>query len=713
MNEFNINLVGKEQNIIKEEILNNFDFNYIPMNNLPVSYFPLNNQLLSDELKIKDIQGNLSIDLSKDDGLDIVKKILKIIDNINLQITNDIYVDLLLVGAGGGANADSGGGGGEVIFFKDYKLKKGSYNIIVGSGVDTNIDGNPTYILKNNNNLMKAKGGNKANEDYGGISLNGNHGKGSDKNPSSENSTRGIENDIEGSLKYYGDGGLNKSSNDRDGDRYGEGARTDSFSKKGIFILKYKDEDINNIKKINNIYRFDISNKPEVQRGVEPDSVKNLVEDNYYLFKYKNTDSENRLVVNKNITCDILLVGGGGGGGWFGGGGGGGDVIEKKDYILNSGTYIINIGKGGLGGTKDEKYGKNGNNTSISLINSPDVFILAAGGGGGGSGAINAPNPIVEKIRNDVEDENKIYVGKIPSSTFKPELLHVSYESGEKSKGGYGGETINTMLSYKIYRAYLKIITENSEGGNAILRTYLTNPVQGTIAYHKHLISGGGGNSKNKGSDGNIILSRRNGDIQTLTAGNGAEAIISSIDNKLYGSGGNGGYGVNVFIDDTLLNNNEDKGSEIGTGIKGGNMDGVVNTGGGGAGSISIGLKEIENGKNGGSGIIIIKIKKEYTEITIPDEVKLIEKDMMIINDVKEELKKKIKFIEDKDIPYNNFLIIPLVLLNLLIWIFIFLFLLKLVHHYFANIYLYILIFIIILLLIIGSLWFLYSNNDL
>ena len=86
---------------------------------------------------------------------------------------------------------------------------------------------------------------------------------------------------------------------------------------------------------------------------------------------------------------------------------------------------------------------------------------------------------------------------------------------------------------------------------------------------------------------------------------------------------------------------------------------------------------------------------------------------MIIINDIKNEFRKKVKLFEDKDIPYNKFSIFPLVILIIIFWIVIFLFLLKFVHHYFAYIYIYILLFIIIFLLLFGSLWFLYSNNDL
>ena len=112
---------------------------------------------------------------------------------------------------------------------------------------------------------------------------------------------------------------------------------------------------------------------------------------------------------------------------------------------------------------------------------------------------------------------------------------------------------------------------------------------------------------------------------------------------------------------------------------------------------------------------MIIRVKKEDVEsgLTKNELYKKIDKDIIVINDIKDEFKKKIKGFDNNDMPYNKFSIFPLVILILLIWLFIFLFLLKFVHHYFANIYLYILISIIIFLLLIGSMWFLYSNNDL
>ena len=145
MNEFNINLVGKEENIKKEEILKNFDFNYLPINNLPISYFPFNNPELSNELKIKDID---SISGLRSDDFGSTNKILTLTTNNAFKITKDINVDLLLVGGGGGGAGGGkitndkdqylymggGGGGGEVIYLKDYKLKKGIYDINIGTG---------------------------------------------------------------------------------------------------------------------------------------------------------------------------------------------------------------------------------------------------------------------------------------------------------------------------------------------------------------------------------------------------------------------------------------------------------------------------------------------------------------------------------------------------------------------------------------------------
>jgi hypothetical protein len=81
-----------------------------------------------------------------------------------------------------------------------------------------------------------------------------------------------------------------------------------------------------------------------------------------------------------NTICDILIVGGGGGGGFDGGGGGGGGQVlyytdnnvsfkSGNSVSLNAGTYNINIGNGGIGGTSITTNGNDGGLTYISNNN--------------------------------------------------------------------------------------------------------------------------------------------------------------------------------------------------------------------------------------------------------------------------------------------------------------------------------------------------------
>jgi hypothetical protein len=88
------------------------------------------------------------------------------------------------------------------------------------------------------------------------------------------------------------------------------------------------------------------------------------------------------------LICDILIIGGGGGGGMnSGGGGGAGGLIFLQNIILN-GTYTINIGSGGNGGTQiaTNTVAENGKNTSF------DTYIAIGGGAGVNSGGANG-NP--------------------------------------------------------------------------------------------------------------------------------------------------------------------------------------------------------------------------------------------------------------------------------------------------------------------------------
>jgi hypothetical protein len=113
-------------------------------------------------------------------------------------------------------------------------------------------------------------------------------------------------------------------------------------------------------------------------------------------YNYISFINNGTLTLNSSIICDILIVGGGGGGGYDGGGGGGGgqvlyytnDNVSFKTgnaITLNAGTYNINIGDGGVGGTSITINGVNGGTSSIINASTSTTILTAKGGGGGGS----------------------------------------------------------------------------------------------------------------------------------------------------------------------------------------------------------------------------------------------------------------------------------------------------------------------------------------
>lgn len=72
---------------------------------------------------------------------------------------------------------------------------------------------------------------------------------------------------------------------------------------------------------------------------------------------------------------EFLVIGGGGGGGEAMGGGGGAGQVIVSTTTLNSGSYSVTIGNGGLGG--DGGSGSNGQSTTF------DTYTAIGGGGGG------------------------------------------------------------------------------------------------------------------------------------------------------------------------------------------------------------------------------------------------------------------------------------------------------------------------------------------
>ena len=112
------------------------------------------------------------------------------------------------------------------------------------------------------------------------------------------------------------------------------------------------------------------------------------------VIQYTNTVDVGSLTIDADVkaVANILLVGGGGAGGsgggaanndrGAGGGGGAGGFLFETDYTLNSGTYTVNVGTGGLAAA--EKSIKSGGDGGSTLLKIGSTTILEAYGGGGG-----------------------------------------------------------------------------------------------------------------------------------------------------------------------------------------------------------------------------------------------------------------------------------------------------------------------------------------
>ena len=423
MEEFNINLVGNDEEIKKEEIFNDFDFNYVPINNLPVSYFPLNNGLLSNELK----KINNEV-LTEGEILTNVSA-----NKLTITSTNSPYT--ILVKKNIDCNLNLNGTSRKI------RLNKGIYTIIF------NFNGY-NIIQKNNIDIYKE--------------------------------LKGEQTDI--SLDF-----INESN-------------------------------LSNVKKISSLRKKNININESTGFSIEPTT------DNpsFKLLVYRNDLQENTLILNKDITCDILIVGGGGSGG-RGGGGGGGAVIYLQNQLLSSGTYSIIVGWGGTKNIGALYWNKGAD--SIILFNRRQLPIYRALGGGFGYGG---------------------------------------NENGSGGDGGSGGGT-----------------KSNSNGGNALSTNipdgkYGKNGGMGKSVDERSFAGGGGGGSSSVGQ--NAILEK-----SLLIAGKGGDGTQISITGTptYYGGGGGGGC---VSTDHSIGSGGLGGGGagSKGTDIA---ISGTANTGGGGGGS--------------------------------------------------------------------------------------------------------------------------------
>jgi hypothetical protein len=301
--------------------------------------------------------------------------------------------------------------------------------------------------------------------------------------------------------------------------------------------------------------------------------------DRYMVFTYSGSGATKdfTFTTTENILCDILIVGGGGAGsGTIGGGGGAGALIFARNATLN-GTYTVNVGNGGIGGSTGQ--GTKGNS---SRILQGGINITAEGGGASGR-----------------SDGNQ--------------------NGGSGGGGDYwdGNLSGGTSTSYTSTAFGASIVKYGNNGANA----YTPSPFNGgggggagssaLIATSTNLFSNGGNGLHQVTIDGITI------NFASYFGTNTAEVGGVLFNGNLYYGGGGAGGGNESSLGGT---GGIGGGGDGGRGSSGSippyipihGSNGLPNTGGGGGG----GSNHPSLGGNGGSGIVIIRYRKPPAEIT-------------------------------------------------------------------------------------------------
>ena len=266
------------------------------------------------------------------------------------------------------------------------------------------------------------------------------------------------------------------------------------------------------------------------------------------------------------IVCDILMVGGGGAGdGNVGSGGGGGAVYYGKNVKINEGSYIINVGRGGIPGVS------NGFSTN-------GFGAIIKGGQTGNSG----------------------------------NSVNIASSAGAYLAITYGYNTIDIVTNSTLpstnnvsYIDSLPILYNGNTGGK---NTIIVN-VPSYISVQKSYQAGGGG-----GAGTSAKATYYNSGSAEADGGDGVLVDILGVD--LYWGGGGGGAGLEAVSGNGGLGG---AGSGNGIGLtetsyegqksfyrpsKSKELDAAPHTGGGGGGKYG---GTATTGGYGGSGIIIIK----------------------------------------------------------------------------------------------------------
>ena len=326
------------------------------------------------------------------------------------------------------------------------------------------------------------------------------------------------------------------------------------------------------------------SELPNVYNGAGPINPVYISNTNDYVYHMVDTVNDYTINLSKDSLCEILVVGGGGGGGGTGagggGGGGGGAVIHIPTVLLQEGSYTVSVGKGGDGAHYDADIisALMGDETIFRRTDN-SIEIHAMGGGpstrrdasntngqpgGSGGGAAAAENEDYKRTHRGGDTGTESSIKGTSGKLYQNKGGDTNWDnlSGVYTAGAGGGGA---------GKAAIDIDTGPGNGGTGI---------KINIDGNNYYWGGGGG-----GATGN----RTNG-------GRGGKG------------GGGGGGSSNAFSAGTGGTNGRNNGAN-GLAVpvtNGGN--GGANTGGGGGGADGLNA----NAGNGGSGIVILRIKEGY-----------------------------------------------------------------------------------------------------
>ena len=335
---------------------------------------------------------------------------------------------------------------------------------------------------------------------------------------------------------------------------------------------------------------------------------------------YSNVGSFTFTVPVNGYTCDVLIVGGGGGGGFDGSGGGGGGEVKyytdssssfKTSGSLNfkQGIYTINVGAGGGRGQNIYASGANGSSSSIVSTNSATDWTVCAGEGG----QCSCPNGVVRygangryattrDVSTSIGCNNGVFGDPIHGIVKKCECK--TQTTNLISEGGGGGGSRN---SYGVAAG-----GGGGGGGHGPEANYVGAASSG---------SGGNGGNPNirytgGGGGGGANVGNKNGVDGSGKAGQGGTGVYIDINGSSVGYGGGGGGGTYIQTDKVF---GTEGGGDGATQNVNTNTDGKANTGGGAGSGGHAGISGPYGG-NGGSGIVIIRIKNFFSLPSITND---------------------------------------------------------------------------------------------